>query len=130
MTAVPITVAPSYSETVDPSSADPASVGVVSFVIASVEEDPVSLAAVRAGVDGAAGAAVSMRTRTVPVSLWFPRVSRAEKLMLWRPSPATEMAAVLDVMVTAAAESTEYVIEAMPEPAEAVRLTTTGPVLL
>src|SRR6266545_2852671 len=46
--------------TVLPASAVPVNAGVVTFVMLSVFEDPESLAAVRLGVVGALGAAVSM----------------------------------------------------------------------
>jgi hypothetical protein len=46
--------------TVLPASAVPVNVGVVSFVILSVFEEPLSVAAVMSGVDGAAGAVLSI----------------------------------------------------------------------
>ncbi len=57
-TTLPTWVDPSSSLTVDPISAVPVYVAVVSLVIPSVVEMPVSLAAVRKG--GEAGAVVSL----------------------------------------------------------------------
>src|SRR5262245_47804034 len=54
--AVPRSVDPAKSDTVVLAGAVPVKVGVVSFVIASKLETPVSLAASRHGVDGAEGA--------------------------------------------------------------------------
>ena len=51
--------------TVDPAWAVPLTVGVVTFVIPSVEEEPVSLAAVSAGVEGA-GEAAAVTVPAVP----------------------------------------------------------------
>lgn len=60
VSAVPTGVPPLYNVTVDPFSAVPVNVGVVTFVIRSVEDEPLSLAAARMGAVGAAGAVVSM----------------------------------------------------------------------
>ena len=57
---VPIEEPSEKSSTVLPASAVPVKVGVVSVVILSVLELPVSEAASRSGVDGADGDAVSM----------------------------------------------------------------------
>ena len=51
--------------TVLPASAVPVNVGVVTVVILSVLDAPVSLAAVNWGVEGAAGAVVSTKTPLV-----------------------------------------------------------------
>ncbi len=58
---VPRSVVPllSYSLTVAPASAVPVNVGVVTLVTWSLLEVPLSLALLRAGVDGALGASVS-----------------------------------------------------------------------
>ncbi len=52
-----------YTVTVAPASAVPVMVGVVTRVMLSVFEIPVSEAAIRSGVDGAAGPVVSMTTQ-------------------------------------------------------------------
>src|SRR5690606_12000244 len=66
-TAVPRTVVPSvsYKVTVLPASAVPVTVGVVSLVILSVFEEPLSLAGERSGTEGAAGAIPSTKTPVV-----------------------------------------------------------------
>ena len=60
--AVPLAsaVVPSKRVTVLPASAVPVNVGVLTLVTLSVLEVPLSLAAVRSGAEGAAGAVVSM----------------------------------------------------------------------
>lgn len=61
--------APSAEEesvTVLPASAVPVKVGVASLVMSSVSEAPVSEAAARSGVEGAAGAAVSITILCLP----------------------------------------------------------------
>jgi hypothetical protein len=58
---LPISVEPARNNcTVAPASAVPLNVGVVLFVMLSVLDVPESLAAVRSGVPGAAGAVVSI----------------------------------------------------------------------
>ena len=59
---VPSTVVPSvsYNLTVEPASAVPVKVGVVSLVMLSVPDTPVSLAEAKSGPLGAAGAVLSM----------------------------------------------------------------------
>ena len=52
--------------TVDPFSPVPVNVGVVSLVLLSVSEDPVSEASVRFGVEGASGVEESMVTSNPP----------------------------------------------------------------
>ena len=59
---VPTAVGPSYRVTVLPASAVPVKVGLVTLVMLSVSDTPVSDAASRSGADGAAGAMVSMVT--------------------------------------------------------------------
>src|SRR5437867_3621531 len=62
---LPTPVAPSKIVTVLAASAVPVNVGVVILVLLSVLDDPVSLAAVKSGVEGAAGAVVSTSTAVV-----------------------------------------------------------------
>ncbi|MNV96331.1 hypothetical protein D3C71_1913230 [compost metagenome] len=61
-TAVPSTVVPSvsYKVTVEPASAVPVNTGIVTLVMLSEFEIPLSLAVAITGVDGAFGAVVSM----------------------------------------------------------------------
>ena len=59
---MPVAAALLYRVTVAPDSADPVSVGVVTFVSRSVDDDPLSLAALSVGAGGAVGAIVSMVT--------------------------------------------------------------------
>ena len=103
---MPTTVAPSYSVTVAPGSAVPLNVGVVTFVIESDDDEPLSLAAASAGADGASGGTVSIRTSTDSVSLSWSTVSRAEKSTVWMPSPETVTAAVAAGTVVGGPEST------------------------
>src|SRR5207248_7714229 len=63
---VPTVVVPSRIVTAIPASAVPVKVGVLSLVLLSVLDGPVSLAASRSGVDGAAGGVVSMVTVNAP----------------------------------------------------------------
>ena len=61
-----------------PASAVPVKVGVLSLVILSVLEVPLSLAATRSGTDGAAGAVVSMvMLNALDAALRFPAASIA-----------------------------------------------------
>ena len=79
-TAVPRTVLPSesYNVTRVPASACPLMVGVVSLVMSSLEEDPVSEAESRSSPVGAVGAAVSTVTpNSVLVDETFPAESAA-----------------------------------------------------
>ena len=59
---VPRDVVPWKSSTVELASAVPEKDGVLSLVMLSVLDEPVSLLAIKSGVDGAAGAPVSMVT--------------------------------------------------------------------
>ena len=59
---VPTRVVPLYSRTVAPASAVPVKVGVVTLVMLSVLDIPLSDAAIRSGADGATGACVSIVT--------------------------------------------------------------------
>ena len=64
-------------------SAVPVKVGVLSLVILSVSELPVSVPAVISGVDGAAGAVVSMiMARAEDTALVLPAASVAVAVML------------------------------------------------
>lgn len=74
-TAVPTGVTPSYKVTVAPASALPVNVGVVTLVILSMEDEPLSLAAVNAGAVGAAGAVLSIVRFWLVAEPVFPAVS-------------------------------------------------------
>src|SRR4051794_23270058 len=94
-TAVPISVAPSNSVTAVPASAVPVKVGVVTLVILSLPELPLSDAVARSGVEGAAGAAVSMVTASVPeAALVLPGASVGGAVMLCDPFVRVELAIV------------------------------------
>ena len=76
--AVPSDVAPSSNSTVLFASAVPVIVGVSSLVLSSVLELPLSLPASRSGVDGVAGADVSIVTVNADeAALAFPAASVA-----------------------------------------------------
>ena len=111
---------------VDPGSAVPVIVGVVTLVIESLEEAPESLAAVRTGADGADGARVSMRTSRVAVAETAPFTSSAENRRVWVASPLTETVVLEAYTVVVAPPSRVWLIESTPNPAWAVRVTTTG----
>jgi hypothetical protein len=82
-TPVPITVVPSSNVTVLPASAVPVKVGLVTFVMSSVLDTPLSEAATRSGADGMAGARVSMVTDKAPdAALTVPAASAAVAVML------------------------------------------------
>ena len=88
VTAVPVAVTPLSKVTVAPLSAVPVKVAVVSLVIPSVVEMPVSLAAVSAGVEGATGAVVSMVMVTLPdTGPRLPATSVAVAFSVWVPAP-------------------------------------------
>ena len=74
---LPTCVAPSRIFTVLPASAVPVKVGVVSLVILSVWELPVSLAESKSGVEGAAGAVLSSVKLTAVPAKVFPALSVA-----------------------------------------------------
>jgi len=79
-------VAPSKIVTVLPASAVPVKVGVVTLVILSVLDEPLSLAAVISGVEGAAGAVVSIVMLNAPEATeTFPAASVALAVMLCVP---------------------------------------------
>jgi hypothetical protein len=69
-----------------PDSAVPVTVTDVTFVVPSLVDVPVSVAVVRAGVAGAAGAVVSRVTDSVPALLALPAASVAVKLSAYTPS--------------------------------------------
>src|SRR5471032_2095101 len=77
-TTLPSTLVPllSYSVTVEPASAVPLKVSVVTLVMLSLFEVPLSLALARSGVDGAAGANVSkLSAGVLPAPPLLPAVS-------------------------------------------------------
>ena len=81
-TVVPSDIEPSNNSTVLPASAVPLNVGVLSLVMLSVFEAPVSLAGSKSGVDGA-GVAVSIVTIKAPDAVEvFPASSVAVALLL------------------------------------------------
>ena len=65
-TSVPTDVAPANSSTLVPATAVPEKVGVVSDVMLSVDEVPLSLAAARSGFEGAGGTDVLIVTGSPP----------------------------------------------------------------
>ncbi len=65
---VPLLTPSMKTSTVLFAAAVPVKVGVVSLVLSSVLEEPVSLPAARSGVPGAAGAAVSTVTDSPPLA--------------------------------------------------------------
>src|SRR5947208_7112050 len=73
-------------------SAVPLKVGVVTLVILSVGELPVSEAAIRSGADGGLGAVASIVTdRAADARLTFPATSVAAAVMLRAPSASAEV---------------------------------------
>jgi hypothetical protein len=79
---VPISVEPEYSFTVLPAGAVPVNVGVVSLVLLSVLDAPVSDAATRSGVDGG-GTGMSIVTESAAdAALVLPATSVAVAVML------------------------------------------------
>ena len=92
---MPTAVVPSYSVTVAPASAVPVKVGLVTLVMLSVVDTPLSEAASRSGAEGAAGATVSMVTDKAPdAALRLPAASAALAVMLWVPFASVEAAIV------------------------------------
>ena len=90
-TPVPTAVVPSNRVTVLPVSAVPVKVGVVTLVMLSVLDTPLSDAATRSGADGAAGATVSMVTdKAADAALTLPATSVALAVMLWVPFARVE----------------------------------------
>ena len=91
---LPTTVVPSSNSTVDPASAEPEKVGVLTLVILSVVDEPLSLAAAKSGV-----VMVGLVTSIVTVNAadavpMFPAASLARAVMVCGPP-----ASVLEVMV-------------------------------
>lgn len=119
---VPMSVVPSYSVTVALASAVPDTTGVVLEVMLSVFDDPVSDEAARSGVDGMAGATVSIEMVDDDEAV-FPAASVATALSVNAPS----VSAVAGVKVHAP-EALAITVEsdvvpremAMDEPASAV----------
>src|SRR5437762_2677294 len=72
--------------TVLPASAVPVNVGVVSVVTLSVWEQPLSLASVRSGADGAAGAVLSSVKLTALPAKKLPDLSVAVACTAYVPS--------------------------------------------
>lgn len=115
---VPTTVPSAEIVTVAPASAVPIRVGVVTFVMLSVDEKPESDTESRSGVEGGSGAVVSVLRVIVSLTVVDPpatSVTRNQTVL--RPSP--------DVMVQAGAEpatgvkvtlSFEAWVDATPEP--------------
>src|SRR6266478_4285929 len=117
--AVPLAtcVTPSKIFTVLPASAVPVNAGVVSLVMLSVFDAPVSLAAVRSGVDGGSGAVLS----TVKVVLGpaapalLPAVSVAVPAAMEIPSvPSPVMPERLTVRVLPVPVTPTVVASAVP----------------
>ena len=93
----PISVVPSvsYSLTVALASAVPLKVGVVSLVMLSVLELPLSVPAVMSGALGAPGAVASMVTaRPEDATLVLPAKSVALAVMVWAPADRAEVVMV------------------------------------
>ena len=77
-----------------PASAVPVKVGVVTLVMLSVLDTPLSDAASRSGADGAAGAMVSMVTgKAAEAALTLPATSVALAVMLWVPFARVDVVA-------------------------------------
>src|SRR5882672_5475832 len=91
--ALPIWVAPSNSFTVLFAAAVPVKVGVVALVMLSLFEEPESEAALKSGVEGAAGAEVSMVTESAAEAVpTLPAASVAVAVMLCVPWLRIELA--------------------------------------
>ena len=88
-TPLPTGVVPSNSVTVLPAGAEPMKVGVVTLVMLSLFDAPVSDAGVRSGADGAAGAIVSIVTASAAEgALTLPAVSASVAVNEWLPLPS------------------------------------------
>jgi hypothetical protein len=84
--ALPIWVEPANSLTVLPPAAVPVKVGVLSVVVLSVLDAPVSEAAVKSGAEGTPGAAVSIVIeRAADAGLVLPAASVAVTVMMCVP---------------------------------------------
>ena len=85
--AEPTADAPSYRVPVFPASAVPLNVGVVSLVMSSIEEAPVSELATRSGVEGVDGGAVTIVTESaLEPALMLPATSVALAVIGWLPA--------------------------------------------
>jgi hypothetical protein len=121
--AVPSTVVPSvsYSVTVPYASAVPVKVGVVSFVILSVPDNPVSEPVVISGAEGADGADKSkMMLSPADAELVLPAASVAFTVTVCAPVPSTD-AVMLQLPLPSAAAmpstvvpSVSYSVTALP----------------
>src|SRR5437879_11139656 len=86
--AVPSTVVPlvSNSVTVAPTSAPlPVNTGVVVLVMLSLLDDPVSVAAVMSGAEGAAAAVSIVTARLAEATLVLPAMSVCLAVSVWPP---------------------------------------------
>ena len=79
-------VEPSYSVTWAAASAVPVKVGVLSLVLLSVFETPLSVAAVMSGADGAKAIVSMVTLSAADATLAMPAASVATALMLCGPS--------------------------------------------
>ena len=97
-TALPTWVAPAYRSTVDPIGAVPVNDGVVSEVMLSVLDGPVSLPAIRSGPEGAAGTVVLISTDKAPDGPDgpLPAASICAAVIEWTPD---EIAVLVSVHV-------------------------------
>jgi len=115
---------PRNNSTVLLASAVPVNVGVLTLVRLSVLEEPLSLAASRSGVDGAAGAVASIVMLRAPEAAEaFPAASVAVAVMEWTPAvrlmslvhePVT-LAMVVPLEVAPSKSSTVLLASAVPE---------------
>jgi hypothetical protein len=84
---VPIDTPPSYIVMVALASAVPVNVGVLSFVRLSVEDEPLSDAALKSGAEGAVGAVASMVIlKPVEAEETLPAPSVALAVRVWVPA--------------------------------------------
>jgi hypothetical protein len=73
----------------------PVTVAVLSLVMSSLSDGPLSEPATRSGADGAAGVPVSMVTTSPDETvLTLPAVSIARAVSVWLPSASTEVVIV------------------------------------
>src|ERR1700735_3088137 len=131
--AVPIVVAPSSSVIFEPASAVPLMVGVVTLVMWSALEAPLSEAVARTGTFGAAGAVVSTVTASAADATLVPLVSIAFAVIECFPlarvfdvidqAPAA-LALSVPTSVAPSKRSTVALASALPENVGAVTLVT------
>ena len=114
--AVPSTVVPSvsYRVTVLLASAVPVKVGVVLLVLLSVDELPVSVAAVMSGALGAVGAVLSYITVLVACVATLPAASFTSAVMLTLPSVNAFTSALVSVTDQAPPAATVAVLLVPP----------------